>query len=92
VPQSIQYTGMNGEKKIVLPTTTTKVELSGKGLMQWSVGKFEDFETHFQLPNYMGCHMEFYTKMSFKILIFSNRPSAFFPSNLIYYAMLCLKV
>jgi hypothetical protein len=44
-----------------------------------------------QLRNYMGCLMEFYTsltlfysKMSFKILKFSNRPSFFFPSNLLY--------
>jgi hypothetical protein len=27
----------------------TKEECSGKRLMQWSVGKFEDFETHFRI-------------------------------------------
>jgi hypothetical protein len=47
-----------------------------------------------QLRNYMGCLMEFYTsltlfysKMSFKILKFSNRPSFFFPSNLLDIAL-----
>jgi hypothetical protein len=41
-----------------------------------------------QLPNYMGCLMEFYTsltlfyaKMKFKILKFSNRPSVFSPEQ-----------
>jgi hypothetical protein len=44
-----------------------------------------------QLGNNMGCLMEFYmsltlfyTKMSFKFLKFSNRPSVFFPSSLLY--------
>jgi hypothetical protein len=44
-----------------------------------------------QLLNYMRCLMEsltlFYTKMSFKILKFSNRPSVFFPSNLLKIAI-----
>jgi hypothetical protein len=46
-----------------------------------------------QLPNYIGCLMEFYTSlklfyttMNFKILKFANRPSVFFPSNLLYIA------
>jgi hypothetical protein len=54
----------------------------------WSVLKFH--EAPHTVAHYMGCLMEFkesltlfYTKMSFKILKFSNRPSVFFPSKLL---------
>jgi hypothetical protein len=74
---------LSGAKTVISPTV--RAESPPYIAAIWSPSKFMD------LPEKTGSKVEcsgkrlivFYTKMSFKILKFSNRPSVFFPNNLL---------